>query len=109
ATIHDFCASFEQAIVDVLVAKTIFAAKTHTPASIILSGGVSANNKLRDTLEQHVARELPRTTCFVPNPKYSMDNAAMIAVAGYYKARQGAYTNWQSIEANPNWKLYPII
>ena len=104
--LRHFCASFEQAIVDVLVTKTIRAAKQYKPKSIILAGGVSANQKLREQLKN----KLNTIGCKLlsPNLKYAMDNAAMIAVAGYYQALKKDFTLWDKIEADPNWKVYPV-
>lgn len=77
----DVAASFQQAAVDVLVAKTIRAAKEYGARSVLLSGGVAANKLLRKTLE----KESKKIDCafFVPDFKYNQDNAAMIAAAGY--------------------------
>ena len=102
---NDFCASFEQAIVDVLVAKTIKAATRYKPKTIILAGGVSANKKLRETLEYEVKKQYPISNIQYPQLKYCMDNAAMIAVAGYYHALKKDFTSWQKIQADPNWEL----
>lgn len=98
----DFCASYEQAIVDVLIAKTQKAIKKYNARSLILAGGVSANRKLRMTLEE----EMHDVSFYLPASKYCMDNGAMIAVAGYYKSRREAYTPWQKLVADPNWKIY---
>ena len=104
--LSDFCASFEQAIVDVLVTKTIRAAKQYKPKSIILAGGVSANQKLREQLKNKL--NTIGGSLLAPNLKYAMDNAAMIAVAGYYQAIKKDFTLWDKIEADPNWKVYPV-
>ena len=104
-TINDFCASFEQAIIDVLVAKTIRAAKEYKPKTIILGGGVSANPKLRQTLQTEVTARFPNTSFQIPELKYAMDNGAMIAVAGYYHALKKEFTSWKDIKADPNWRL----
>ncbi|HSR89269.1 MAG TPA: tRNA (adenosine(37)-N6)-threonylcarbamoyltransferase complex transferase subunit TsaD [Candidatus Udaeobacter sp.] len=104
-TINDFCASFEQAIIDVLVAKTIKATQEYKPKTIILAGGVSANKKLRQTLEQVVTENFPETNFMLPQMKYAMDNGAMIAAAGYYHALKKDFTSWQKIQADPNWEL----
>lgn len=103
--INDFCASFEQAIVDVLVGKTLKAVKKYRPQTVILAGGVSANQKLRDALETLLKKEHPTTQYLYPELKYCMDNAGMIAAAGYYQAQKGNYTDWRKIKANPNWEL----
>jgi len=102
-TIHDFCAAFEQAIVDVLVSKTLRAAEKHKPETIILAGGVAANKKLRETLRKEV--ENIKIQFRTPEIKYCMDNAAMIAAAGYHQATKKDFTNWQNLKANPNWEL----
>ncbi len=104
-TREDFCASFEQAIVDVLVHKTIKAVKETNPKTLILAGGVSANKKLRETLAQTISQEFPEIDFVYPELKYCMDNAAMIAVAGNYQAKKNNFTSWQEIKADPNWHL----
>ncbi|MDP2693054.1 MAG: tRNA (adenosine(37)-N6)-threonylcarbamoyltransferase complex transferase subunit TsaD [bacterium] len=103
--LNGFCASFEQAIIDVLVTKTVRAVKEFNPKTIILGGGVSANKKLRNTLHEEITKHFPNSKFQIPNSNYCMDNAAMIAVAGYYKAIKKDFTPWQKIEANPNWRL----
>lgn len=100
-TINDFCASFEQAIIDVLVEKTMRAIDTYSPQTVILAGGVSANKKLRTTLDENI--DVP---FLYPELQYCMDNGAMIAVAGYYKALKNEFTLWQEVVANPNWEVY---
>lgn len=104
----NFCASFEQAIVDTLVGKMTRAIKKFKPKTIILCGGVSANKKLRDTLQTIVKNNFPCSSFCAPDSKYCMDNATMIAIAGFAtlkpKAKAG-YTDWRKIKANPNWEL----
>lgn len=104
-TINDFCASFEQAIVDVLVKKTIKAAEEYKPKTIILGGGVAANKKLREALANAVNQFIPYSLFLIPSIKYCMDNAAMIAVAGYKQAIKKDFTDWQNLKADPNWEL----
>jgi N6-L-threonylcarbamoyladenine synthase len=104
ATINDFCASFEQAIADTLVGKMTRAIKKFKPKTVILCGGVSANKKLRETLAAAVAK-FSKTKFLVPENKYCMDNAAMIAVAGFKKTQKKEYTDWCKIQADPNWEL----
>ena len=77
----DVAASFEQAAVDVLVAKTIRAAKQFGTKSVLLSGGVAANKFLRRNMKQEAQKM--GINFFVPDFKYNQDNAAMIAAAGY--------------------------
>ena len=80
--IPDICASFEAAVVEVLVTKTIRAAKQHNIQTIALGGGVSANTSLRTQLEQSCLEST--IDLFTPQIKYCTDNAAMIGLAGYY-------------------------
>ncbi|MFZ2190561.1 MAG: tRNA (adenosine(37)-N6)-threonylcarbamoyltransferase complex transferase subunit TsaD [Candidatus Magasanikiibacteriota bacterium] len=101
-TLNDFCASFEQAIIDVLVGKTLKAVLKYKPKTVILGGGVAANKKLRETLQNEIS---PYSLLLVPSIKYAMDNAAMIAVAGYYKAKDKKFTKWNKIKADPNWEI----
>ncbi len=108
-TREDFCASFEQAIIDVLVYKTIKAVKEINPKTLILAGGVSANKKLRETLAQIISTEYPETNFLYPELKYCMDNAAMIAVAGSYQSKKNNFTNWKDIKADPNWHLTTLF
>ena len=104
-TLEDFCTSFEQAIVDVLVGKTLKAAREYKPKSILLVGGVSANRKLRETLDLSIQSELPGTIFLPSVGGYSMDNGAMIAVAGYYKLLKHGATPWQDLDVDPNWRV----
>ncbi|PIZ93284.1 MAG: tRNA (adenosine(37)-N6)-threonylcarbamoyltransferase complex transferase subunit TsaD [Candidatus Magasanikbacteria bacterium CG_4_10_14_0_2_um_filter_41_10] len=101
----DFCASFEQAIVDVLVTKTKRAAKEFSVKTIILGGGVSANPKLRAGL-QTMTQEISNVRLLIPSTNYSMDNGAMIAAAAYMRGKKKEFTAWQDIVVNPNWEVY---
>ncbi len=101
----DFCASFEQAIVDVLVTKTIRAAQQYSVKSVLLSGGVAGNVHLRESLDNTIKKNLSNVTYHVPPIKYCMDNAAMIGAAGYFKARAKKFTRWEKIQADPQWEI----
>jgi N6-L-threonylcarbamoyladenine synthase len=104
-SVNDFCASFEWAIVDVLVRKTLRATKEFNPKTVILAGGVAANKKLRETLQNSISSAFSDTKFIVPEIKYCMDNAAMIAVAAYYRAQKNQFTNWYDLEVDPVWKI----
>ncbi len=104
-TLQDFCASFEQAIVDVLSEKTARAIEEYKPNCLILGGGVSANPKLRSNL-QNLGKNCGLEHILLPPPGYSMDNGAMIAVAGYYQTIKKQYTDWKNVKVNPNWEAY---
>ncbi|MCX6781564.1 MAG: tRNA (adenosine(37)-N6)-threonylcarbamoyltransferase complex transferase subunit TsaD [Candidatus Magasanikbacteria bacterium] len=101
----DFCASFEQAIVDTLVGKMTRAIKKFKPKTVILCGGVSANRKLRETLGTAVKKISTKSEFLTPALSYCMDNAAMIAIAGYQKAQKKEYADWRKLSADPNWEL----
>lgn len=84
----DICASFQEAIVDVLVEKTMLAAKRHNVQTVVLGGGVSANPRLREAMFSRCQEE--EKMCFVPRPSFCTDNGAMIALAGFYYSRESA-------------------
>jgi len=85
--IADICASFQRTVVTTLVDRAFDAARRHRAKSIGVSGGVSANSRLRADLQHHgQQREMPT---FVPSLALSTDNAAMIAAAGLRKLQAG--------------------
>jgi len=75
---------FQQAAIDVLISKTIKAAKKYGVKTVILGGGVSANKELREQMAKEIAEKLPSAEYKIPDIKYTGDNAAMIATAGYF-------------------------
>jgi len=81
--IDDICTSFQEAVVDVLVVKTLKASNKFNINTIVLGGGVSANSRLRQVMEQ-CCREKQKTL-YLPRPSYCTDNGAMIALAGYFQ------------------------
>ncbi|ADW17155.1 O-sialoglycoprotein endopeptidase [Desulfobulbus propionicus DSM 2032] len=81
--IPDICASFQEAVVDVLVDKTLAAAERTGHQRIVIGGGVAANPRLRNALAQRC--DAHGLELFMPSPVYCTDNAAMVAVAGYYR------------------------
>src|SRR5215472_6193866 len=82
-------ASFQRAVVDDLVGKTLAAASAHDVATVFVTGGVAANNELRQTFERQGAQEgLP---VYFPSRPLSTDNAAMIAAAAYPKWLSGDF------------------
>lgn len=83
--VPDICASFQEAIVDVLVEKTLMAAKAAKISQIVLAGGVAANQRLRELMLFRGQKE--NFAVFLPPREYCTDNAAMIAVAGYHLYR----------------------
>lgn len=79
---EDICASFQEAVVEVLVEKTITAAKQNNIGTVVIGGGVSANTRLRQVFEERCTVE--GLSFYAPKPVFSTDNAAMIALAGFH-------------------------
>ena len=104
-SIPDICASFQQAVVDVLALKTLAAIEQFEPASVLLSGGVSANTLLRETLRSAVAKGYPDVSFHAPPSEYATDNAAMIAVAGIFHAEKKDFMDPLRLAADPNLAL----
>lgn len=98
----DLAASVEMAIVDVLVKKTIKAAKSKDVKQIIVAGGVAANEKLREVLQTEVERNIPGARVFIPPVKLCTDNAGYIGAAAFYNYYP---QDPDKIEANPNLSL----
>ncbi len=98
----DLCASFQAAIIDVQIHKTLRAAKERGVDKVVLGGGVAANSSLRERFRQEMEKVGMRL--FYPSIPLCTDNAAMIACAGYYRWLKGERI---SLDANvdPNLPL----
>ena len=92
----DLCASLQGTIVEILLDKLIRASKETGIRDIAIAGGVSANSGLRDGIAEAGRRRGWRT--FLPEFKYTIDNAAMIAMAGYYRYLRGDFS---SLDVSP--------
>lgn len=101
-------AEIQQAIIDVLIKKAIKAAKDFKVKTIMVGGGVTANKELRKQLSQKIEKDLPGVNYHIPEPALSTDNGLMIAVAGYFRARQKKFSDWRTIKADANLRIYPI-
>jgi N6-L-threonylcarbamoyladenine synthase len=97
--VADLAASFQMAVVDVLVTKARFAAQEFGAQELLVAGGVSANQLLRDL----ITKDTPGRV-HVPALQYCTDNAAMIAAAGYYRFVHG-YSGNLAMDAMPTWPL----
>jgi N6-L-threonylcarbamoyladenine synthase len=101
--VADIAASFQAAITDVLVEKTLAAAREFGAKQILLAGGVAANARLR---EQMVARaNLP---VLIPPPKLCIDNGAMIASAAWWHVERGEKSGWD-LDVIPSLKLATAV
>ncbi len=90
--LDDLCASFQEAVVDVLLAKLEKAADQEGLKKVVLTGGVSANSRLRKRAEELAARK--KWTLSIPPLRYCTDNAAMIGLAGILRMNAGERHDW---------------
>ncbi|MER2063845.1 MAG: tRNA (adenosine(37)-N6)-threonylcarbamoyltransferase complex transferase subunit TsaD, partial [Alkalibacterium sp.] len=97
---NDLAASFQAAVIDVLVDKTIRAAKEKKVKQLILAGGVAANKGLRTALEKAVSEELTDADLLVPPLELCGDNAAMIGAAAYVQLKNNNYADF-SLNGRP--------
>jgi N6-L-threonylcarbamoyladenine synthase len=97
--VADIAASFQAAVVDVLVQKTRRAAHEFQVREVLLAGGVASNSLLRQRIR--AAIDLPVR---FPPPVYCTDNAAMVAAAGYFKHISGDYDGWD-LDVQPRLRL----
>jgi N6-L-threonylcarbamoyladenine synthase len=101
--IPEYCWEFERAVVETLVGKAVKAARKYKVKTMMLAGGVSANLVLREEFQKAAAQE--KIACHIPPLEYTTDNAAMIATAGYYRAKVKDFTPWTKIKADSNLEL----
>ncbi len=101
--VRDICASFQAAVVDVLVAKTITAAQKFNVRSIAVAGGVAANRGLRESLR--AAAVSMGMKAFFPRPLYCTDNAAMIGIAAHFKYLKYGMVSDLTLLPTPNLSL----
>lgn len=100
--INDLCASIQQAIVDILVTKSLIAIAVAAPKTFILAGGVAANKLLRET----IAKNLPKSVrLLISSLAYSQDNGAMIAASAYWHITKKQFDSPESLTANAHWEL----
>ena len=99
--LNDICASVQKTIVDILLINVKKALIKENINQIAIAGGVSANSELRTRL---LELENENYKVFIPKFEYCTDNAAMIAITGYYKFLQGEYAS-QQITPNARMKI----
>jgi len=108
------CYEFQQAVVEVLIQKTLRAVKQFSPKTVILAGGVAANQSLRQNLQTTLREKAPSVNFLLPPLEFCGDNAAMIGVAAFArfslqqknkKFFRQINNNWKTLEADPNLPL----
>ncbi len=98
----DVAASFQKAVIDVLVAHSLHAVEAYGFDKFAIAGGVASNSSLRAAFEQECEKR--NITFYHPSPVYCTDNAAMIGVAGYYEYMKGVRHGYD-LNAVPNLQL----
>jgi N6-L-threonylcarbamoyladenine synthase len=99
----DMSAEVQQAIIDVLIKKTISAVKDFRVKSLILGGGVSANKELKKQFELEVIKKDLKVSVIYPESKLSTDNGLMIAITGFYHKKNTQ--KWDKIKADGNLQI----
>lgn len=96
--VDEICYAVQKSIIDVLAVKTLRAAEQFNAKSLVIGGGVSANNALRTRMQEEINNRNLHIPLFFPIPSYTTDNAAMIGTAALlnYNPRP-----WQEIKSNP--------
>lgn len=97
--VADVAASFQEAVVDVLAAKTVAAAAEYGATAILLAGGVSANKRLRAAVRERAA-----VPVYYPPIFLCTDNAAMVAACGHFRYLAGARAGWD-LDVDPGLRL----
>ena len=98
----DIAASFQEALVDTLVKKSVKALKQTGLRRLVIAGGVSANKRLRERLEADLAKI--KATVYYAEPALCTDNGAMIAFAGYQRLKAGQ-SDGLSVTTTPRWPM----
>jgi len=110
--IEEMAWEFQEAATDVLVEKTLKAARENNAQTVFLAGGVSANQTLRDKLKNRIAQEIPEIDFILQPIEFSTDNATMIATAAAYRwenlsaeEQKKSLENWRTLQASAQLKL----
>jgi len=93
-----YSAEVQEAIIDVLVSKTLRAVKEYKPKSLLLAGGVSANKRLREKVISKIEKDNIKIKIYMPKPNLCTDNAASIASCAFFNKKN---VNWKKIDVNP--------
>jgi N6-L-threonylcarbamoyladenine synthase len=91
AAVRDLVASFQRAVVDVLVSRTVRACRSEAVRTVLVTGGVACNGRLREAFDRAARKH--GLTVYFPSPRYTTDNAAMIAAAGFLHLDRGDHAD----------------
>ncbi|AZI59580.1 tRNA (adenosine(37)-N6)-threonylcarbamoyltransferase complex transferase subunit TsaD [Nakamurella antarctica] len=105
--INDICASFQEAVVDVLTAKMVRAATDLKLSTVVIAGGVAANGRLRALAAERC--EAAGLTLRIPRPGLCTDNGAMIAAVGAHVVRAGAFPSSGTLSGNPGMLVSQVL
>lgn len=97
--------AFEDAVTDVLWKKTADALEESGAKTLVLGGGVSANTHIRRMFREYMEKKFPHVSFNIPGAKLTTDNALMIGIAGYYRAKEKHYSDPHVLGADGNLKL----
>ncbi|MFA5886800.1 MAG: tRNA (adenosine(37)-N6)-threonylcarbamoyltransferase complex transferase subunit TsaD [Patescibacteria group bacterium] len=103
--IPEYCYEVQQAIIEVLIHKTIKGAKKYKARTVMLAGGVSANRELRSQMAMAVKNNLDNIDFLVPNHEYTTDNAAMIATAAAYTMKYNKLITYKRLRVDASLQL----
>jgi N6-L-threonylcarbamoyladenine synthase len=100
--VRDLVASFQRTVVDTLLDTTLRACRRESVTTVLLAGGVACNRRLRRAFDDAAAHH--GLAVFMPSPRYTTDNAAMIGAAAFLHFERGEFAPLD-VNADPNWKL----
>jgi len=103
---RDLAASFEEAVVDTLVRKCVRALEATGHDTLVISGGVSANQRLRQRVDALSKQRSLQS--FYPALEFCTDNGAMIALAGAYRMAAGMQDETSTVRVRARWPLYEL-
>lgn len=96
---------FENAVTEVLYAKTVKALEQTGAKRLVLGGGVSANIHIRRVFEEKIGTDFPHVSLSIPSPELTSDNAIMIGISAFYRAKRGLYADRSTLKAEGNLAL----
>jgi len=101
--IRQMCAETQQAIIDVLIKKTLRAVKNYGAKTVILGGGVVANKELRKQFKEKIEKDISNSKLYIPDSKFCTDNAAMTAINSFFHQKEKR--NWKKIKARADLRV----